>query len=44
MGVDQEGTDPWNIKFMICLEGWLRNWGRVVEADKLKADSQANRK
>jgi hypothetical protein len=36
--VDHWGiTDPWAIRNMIHLEGWLRNWGREEDADKLKA-------
>jgi hypothetical protein len=31
-------SDPWAIKNMIFLEGWLREWGRKEEADQLKTE------
>ena len=30
--------DSWRLRFMITLEGWLRDWGRLEEADKLRLE------
>jgi hypothetical protein len=29
------------IEYMVLLEGWLRDWGREEEADKVKAEAEA---